>query len=1013
MGKTIILMITVLLSSISMAQTISVSGTVTDKDTGEPIPAVTVLIKNTLNGTETDFDGNYTLTKLKTGDVLVFSSIGYLSKEKTINQSLLNVQLEASQEALDEIVVVGYGTKRKKELTGAVSIISSESIEALKPVRIEQALQGQVAGVQITGQSGSPGAESNIRIRGISTNGNNKPLILVDGNRIEDLSVINPSDIESVNVLKDATAGIYGVQAANGVILITTKRGRKNSDFNFSFNTYTGLQETSRKIPVLNATEYALLANEAYAVNGQALPFDNVQNLGVGTNWQDEVFKTAVISSTDFSVSKGTEYGAYSFSTSYLDQDGIVGRGKSNFNRLTARLNIKQSFFRDKLNVFAGILYTNTNRSTLIENAVGSVLFNALNFGPNLPVYDSEGNLTLTPAGVGFGQEIINPLAQVENTFNRTKVHKIAPTFRLSYEVLNGLKAEGRFQYNYSSVENNTYRPIQFYNEAGPDQTVFDSAVNTFQEDRKDYEDYIFDAFLTYENEIAEDHKIKALVGTSVSKEIIKNKFDRLYSGMPTASLETPNTNTASTFADNLSANNTAAVVDGARLLSYFTRLEYNYNDRILLSLLARRDGSSKFGPNNKFGFFPSASLGLVLVDNNDYGHFFKLRGSYGIIGNDRIKEFAYEGLLNGEGSYVFNEEVVNGLAIGELPNPDVRWEKQKTLDIGFDATLFDQLDVTFDYFNRKTEDLLLAPQVSGILGSGGPGGASPVINAGTIRNSGFEFSVSYKDQLNDDFKYNLSYNITVLNNNVERVNGLGDYEAGGDFGVGGTGDYARMQAGFPIGYYHGYKTDGVFQNQEEIDTYPTLPGTVPGDFKFVDTNDDGIINDEDRTYIGDPIPDFNIGFNLSFNYKNIDFGTYVFASLGREIVRNYERNVTLANKQKFYLDRWRGEGTSNSVPRVTTGANNNTLFSDFYVEDGSFLRLQNMQVGYTIDSELLEKFKLNKLRLYLSANNLFTLTNYKGYDPTVSNGEPLGDGFDIGFYPVPRMYLLGLNVNF
>ncbi|MFD0991862.1 SusC/RagA family TonB-linked outer membrane protein [Tenacibaculum geojense] len=1012
--RKILLLIFSMLTTTLFSQNKNVTGNVTEKSSGDPIPGVTVIVKGSNVGTETDFNGSFQLNNVNPSSILVFSFVGMETKEIKVGlKNALNVVLEQDNQLLNEVVVVGYGTQRKKELTGAVSVVSNEAIEELKPVRVEQALQGQVAGVNITTSSGAPGAASNIRIRGISTNGDNRPLILVDGNRIEDLSVINPSDIQSINILKDATAGIYGVQAANGVILITTKSGRKNSDFKFTFNSYTGLQETTRTIPLLNATEYALLINEAHAANGETLPFSSVNGLGQGTNWQEEVFNTAFINSSDITINKGYENVALSFGASYLDQDGIVGVSKSNFNRFTSKLNITADII-DKLKLTSTVIYTKTNRSGLAENVLGSVLFNALNFDPTLPVTDTNGNYTLTPV-IGFGSEVINPLAQINDSFNRTTVHKIAPTIRLNYEVLPGLKAEGRFQYNYATVNTRSFAPEANYGESS---TVFDRAINSYVDYKVGYQDFIFDAFLTYEKTINDVHKFNALVGTSVSKAQVENINNKVFEGMPIADFDNPNTESATRVVNVNEEGNIPRNVDGDRLLSYFTRLQYNYEDKYLLSFMIRRDGSSKFGPKNKFGYFPSASVGWVVSEenflkNDDLVNFLKIRASYGIVGNDRIPAFAYESLLDGEGAYVFDEVVNIGLTPGRLSNPEIRWEKQKPLNIGFDLKVFNKVDFTFDFFRKETEDLLLSPQVSGTLGVGGPGAAAPIVNAGTVVNQGFEFSLAYKNNVSEDFSYAASFNLTSLKNEVLRVNGEGDFLFGGNFGVGGENDISRMQKGFPIGYFHGYKTDGIFQNQTEVNNHANQDNANPGDIRYVDINKDGVINEDDRTYVGDPIPDVTFGVNLSFNYKNFDMSMYGFASIGNDIVRNFDRNLPRTNKPTYYLDRWRGEGTSNTFPRVTTGANNNYLFSDFYVEDGSFFRLQNAQVGYTLDQRLVDQFKLDKLRFYVSVNNLFTLTKYNGYDPNVSNGNPIGDGIDLGFYPTPRTYLFGVNVKF
>jgi TonB-linked SusC/RagA family outer membrane protein len=431
-----------------------------------------------------------------------------------------------------------------------------------------------------------------------------------------------------------------------------------------------------------------------------------------------------------------------------------------------------------------------------------------------------------------------------------------------------------------------------------------------------------------------------------------------------------------------------------------------------------RRDGSTKFGPENKFGYFPSASAGWILSeesflnDSNTFD-FLKLRTSYGILGNDRIRDFGFESLLNGEGAYVFNEELLFGTAIGGLSNPEIRWEKQYTFDVGVDAKFFDnKLDVSIDYFNRRTDDLLITPQTSGILGGSAPGSGAPTVNAGSVQNTGLELSLSYRNTISEDFKYNVSFNATALDNEVLEVNGDASFLQGGSFGV-GQEPPARMEAGLPIGYFRGYQTDGVFQNQEEVDAHATQNNAQPGDLRFRDTNGDGVITTDDKTYLGDPIADATFGLNLGFTYKNVDFLAYVFSSVGNEIVRNYERFQPLTNRATMYLDRWTGPGTSNDTPRVTTGATQNNQFSDFFVEDGSFVRLQNLQVGYTLSDTFLEDYKINELRLYVSASNLVTLTKYTGYDPTGSTGQPIGGGIDYGFYPTPKTYLFGLQLKF
>ena len=456
------------------------------------------------------------------------------------------------------------------------------------------------------------------------------------------------------------------------------------------------------------------------------------------------------------------------------------------------------------------------------------------------------------------------------------------------------------------------------------------------------------------------------------------------------------------------------------RRLSYFSRLQYDFKGKYLLSGMLRRDSSTKFGPGNKVGYFPSLTAGWLISDEAFFGeknivNFMKLRGSYGIVGNDKIPNNGYISQLSGEATYVFDGGLINGRATGQIPNPNLKWEQAKKFDVGLDMNLFNnKVNIVADYFIDTRADLLIPGiPVSGILGGAAPGASNPTINAGTVRNSGFEFSVNYKNEISDNFSINLGYNITLIKNNVTEINGA-KFLPGGVFGI-GQQPPSRMEVGHSIGYFYGLKTNGLYQNQADVDAQPIQNGVAAsaGDIRYVDVNGDGKITADDRTDIGDPIPEATMGFNVQLNYKGIDFSMYTFASVGNDMVRNYESISDDANRLTYVLDRWTGEGTSNSVPRVTTGANTNRLFSDYFVEDASYFRIQNIQLGYTLNPNFVSKAGISKLRLYAGVNNLYTFTKYKGYDPGASNGAPIGGGIDDGFYPIPRTYLLGLNINF
>jgi TonB-dependent starch-binding outer membrane protein SusC len=1006
-----------LISAFCFAQDAEISGKVTETATGDPLPGVSIVVKNSTTATVTDLDGNFSIT-VPVGSVLEFSSIGYKTFEKIVTQTeSITVSLESDVQQLDELVVIGYGSQRKKEVTGSVSTISSETLDQLRPVKIEQALQGTVSGVNVTSTSGSPGAGLSIRIRGVATNGNAEPLVIIDGYQGE-LGLLNPSDVETITVLKDAQAAIYGTIGANGVILITTKKGRKNQKPQISYNVYTGFQETSRKLPTLNATEYAALLNESYANGGQPIPFPNISGLGKGTNWQDEVFGTNVpITSQDLSFTGGADKVAYSVGGSRVEQEGIVGGPKAQFLRNTARMSLTADI-TERLKMNANLIYTQFDRTSLSENTLGSVLFNTLNISPIQTPRDADGNYTLVPSDTGFGTEIINPLAQIDNTYNAYNFKKINGSFGLDYNIIQGLTITGRMGFNTATDRGKTFAKQVSYG-----GKIYDVQRSSVTQSATNNNDYTFDLFATYNKTFAESHNLTATAGMTVYKTYGENVTATGFD-IPYNSWEYANINLANGLSDSKS---TSAYTYDERRLSYFGRAQYDYKGRYLLSAMLRRDMSTKFGPGNSVAYFPSVTAGWVISDesffnssesdNNNIISFAKLRASYGELGNDQIGSNLYRSLLSGEATYVFNNQLVNGVATGAVVNPNVKWEVAKKFDVGADINFFNnKLTLVADYFRDTRSDLLINNiPVSGIVGVGAPGASAPTVNAGNVRNSGFELALGYKTDIIEGLELDANYNVTFLNNEVTKVaNGTG-FINGGSFGL--SEQPARMEVGHALGYFYGYQMEGIFQNQEEVDNAPSQAGlggtgAHPGDIRFKDVNGDGVITPDDKTDIGNPIPNATMGFNLTLRYKGFDFTAYAFASLGNDMIRAYERNVPNGNRLNYILDRWTGEGTSNTVPIVTTGANNNTLFSSYYVEDASYLRIQNLQLGYSINPEWLGNV-VTKTRIYVSVNNLYTFTKYKGYDPSASSGAPIGSGIDYGFYPVPRTFMIGANINF
>ena len=1009
-----LLIIFLLFSAFGFAQKKDIAGTVKERNTGMPLYGVNISDKNSGNTVSTDFDGKFLLKGVTPGSILVFSYVGYKTKEytTTANDSKVDILLEDEAKTLNEVVVIGYGSVKKKQVTGAVSVVNSKTIEALRPVKIEQALQGTVAGVNVTTVGGAPGADISVRIRGIATNGENKPVAIIDGYQ-GDISTLNPSDIESLTVLKDAQAAIYGVLGANGIILVTTKSGKKNSKAKISFNSSTGIQESSRILPTLSATEYALLLNESYANGGKALPYTNVSGLGKGTNWQKEIFNPAPIINYDLSISGGSDKITYAFSASHLGQEGIIGADKSGFERNTARISLGADI-TDKLKFKTNAIYTLQSRKTINDNGLGSVLFNALNVPSTQSPYDSNGDYSLVPSTAGLGIEIINPLAQIENTFNQYDLTKLNGVVGLDYKFTDAFVLTGTLGFNNQNSQERIFAKQISYG-----GKVFDVNRSSVIQRATFDNNYSLDIYGNYTKKIGE-HNIVGTLGTTVFKEygnqLSATGFDVPYNSWNYADIS---------LANGLPtvAPNTSYTYDERRL-SYFARLQYDFKGKYLFSAMLRRDSSTKFGPNNRVAFFPSMTAGWIVSDESFFGgtdgivNFLKFRGSYGILGNDQIPNNGYISQLNGEATYVFNNTLTTGLATGQIPNPNLKWEQAKKFDLGLDLKMFDnKINIIADYFIDTRADLLIPKiPVSGILGTAAPGASAPTINAGNVKNTGVEFAIDYKNTFSNKLTLSLGYNVTFLQNEVTEVNNGTGFIEGGAFGVGQPAP-ARMQVGKPMGYFFGYKTNGIFQNQAEVDAAPSQVAlgaeAQAGDLRYVDVNGDGVINTSDRTDIGSPIAAATMGFNVQLDYKNFDFVAYTFASVGNDMVRNYERTLTDVNRLDYVLDRWTGEGTSNSVPRVTTSATSNNVFSDYFVEDASFIRIQNVQLGYTIDPTYFAKAGISKFRVYTGVNNLYTFTKYKGYDPGASNGAPIGGGIDYGFYPIPRTYLLGLNVNF
>jgi len=793
------------------------------------------------------------------------------------------------------------------------------------------------------------------------------------------------------------------------------------------YNGYFGVQQTARKLDLLTAEEYAVIKNEAFAFGGQTMPFSNT-NLGTGTNWQDSVFSSAPVQSHNLSLSGGTLNTRYSIGLGYFNQEGIVGADKANFGRYNARLNFATDM-SEKLKLNSVLLFSSDMRSTLPENGIGSVLYNTINAFPNESVYSSPGTFSYMEEV----SDIINPIAQMMNQYNWSTANKFVGKEEFIYEFNENISLTNRFNYNYANVDAKVFSPLVWYGDGKYANTAANAALESPEveigdsvfidrgaavyEERSTYLDLSYEGFVNYDKTFNDIHKVKGTFGVSV--------FERKGQSLNGVAFGIPNNSLA--YAD-ISANqaqggylnNVNSWEFKERLLSAFMRTEYAYKEKYLVSGILRRDGSSKFGPNSRWGIFPTISGGWLLSEEDFFKSesidYLKFRASYGVSGNDQIPNFAYRALLNGEGVYVFDDLITQGAAIGRPANPDLKWETTRQLNLGLDLTWLKVINFTTNYFIKNTNDLLFQPDVSALLGSYGPGGYPPIINAGDVSNKGWEFELAYQSDRKNLLQTNLNFNLTTINNKVVSVPEGIEYIPGAAFSVGG--DVAtRFEEGYEIGYFFGYQTEGVFQTQEQIDNAAVVQeGAQPGDLIFKDVNGDGKINfsdDSDKTYLGSAIPDFTMGFAFNFKLKGFDFSGNVYAALGQEIIRNYERQQPYANQLAYVIDRWTGEGSTNEHPRLTTGPTNNNLFSDYYVEDGSFVRLRNLQFGYTLPSTLLRKIHVESLRIYVAANNLITLTRYMGFDPDLGSSSVLSAGVDYGMYPQARSLMGGLQIKF
>lgn len=1000
----------------------TVSGIVTDAS-GEGIAGVAVIVKGTTTGTSTDMKGAYTIRASKS-DVLVFSFLGYKTQEVAVHNRMgIDVRLESDAQLVDEVVVVGYGVQKKSLVTGAISSVKGSALETTGIMRADDALAGKTAGVQVVSNSGQPGSDVQIYIRGIGTNGTATPIYIVDGMAVSGIEYLNPGDIESIEVLKDAAASaIYGARGGNGVVLITTRRS-KDGQWSVNYDFSYGIQNIARKIDVLNAREYAIIQNEAAANSGATLLFtdEQIASFRQGTDWQEAILnRNAGVQRHNVRVSAGTARSSFNGSASYLNQDGILAEGKSNFKRYTINLAAEHKLLRnDALTVGENVVVSHVKKQSVTQNSsTAGPLVGALNMDPLTPVYDPYQTDELYG---GFGvskyvsQEVVNPVARIYYSNGRTLYTTMKGSVFAELKFLNDFRLRGSAGADITWTDGFGYSPM-YKLDSTTGNTSANGASQSYDQNRR----FSYEGYLTWGHVYDGRHDVSAMIGASLlqrsSLSLSASRNDLKIDDEDHAYIS---------MATNSSASASGGPGNPSAIVSFFGRVNYAYDNRYMLTATVRRDGSSRFGPNNRFGTFPSVSVGWNVANESflrdvRWLDALKFRASWGQNGNENIGDFAYLATISTYGlGYSFGSQNANGsLAVGAAPvkvvNPDLKWETSEQTDIGLDVRLFGCLGLTFDYYVKKTKDLLVTTPVPLMLGN-----SFPTANAGNVKNSGVEFAVDFQRQFG---KWNIAVNgnISYNKNRVTYVGTDTGYVTGSTV-QGITGAVTRMEAGHAMSYFWGYKTLGIFQNQAEIDAWVNSKGVQiqpdarPGDFRYQDTDDNGTIDDNDRVDLGNPFPKVTFGLNVNVSAYGFDLGITSAGQAGNKIFSVLRRpDLTMSNYGAWVLDRWHGEGTSNSIPRVAHNDTNLnwTRPSDFYLRDGDFWRIRNITLGYTVN--IPEKYYLRKVRVFASVDNAFTFTKYDGYDPEVGNGGSiLGSSIDRGVYPRPRTVSVGLNLTF
>lgn len=1037
------------MSVIPMGAQSVLSGTVVTASDGQPIVGAYVLVKGTTVGTTTEVDGTFRI-EASSGTILEVSQMGYVTRQVKASDGI-RIALDEDQLWLDDVVVVGYGVQKKKLVTGSTVQVKGDDIAKLNTVDVLGALQSQSPGVNIVQNNGFLGSGFKVNIRGLGTIGDSAPLYVVDGVANGSISALNPSDIESVDVLKDAaSAAIYGARAANGVILITTKKG-KEGQASVTYDGYYGLQNLYKIPTLLNANEFMQIQDESRIMDGLA-PYNWENHIGprlykaindgwTGTNWLKEIInEDAPVQNHSVNVTGGSNTGTYSLGLAYTGQDATMGVPSSipHLDRYNFRVNSENTVFKKgsldvlKVGQTLNYRYQKTTGSFATEGIYWNGVHNMLVMSPLMPAYNSDGSYYVFEDRVADNYvwdtangAAKNPIAYMDYTSNQnvSKSHYLQASVYAVLQPIERLNIKSQFGYMMSSSSYRSYMP-EYDLDATAKREMDQVSQSMSLSNRWSWENTASYSFNINE------HQIDALVGSSLEKwgygeSLSASNVDSNFGDLEHAYLSNVSTtpSSMSSISGSPSQKNSIA--------SFFARANWNWKEKYMASATMRADGSSVFARGYRWGYFPSASAGWVITNEDFFKglgldsvlDFLKLRASWGQNGNCNVTGFQYLSLVtsnNGYGGYVFGD-VIDKREIGsyayKLTNSELKWETSEQTNIGFDARLFgNRLGVEFDWYNKLTKDWLVVAPVLYSYGAN-----APYVNGGNVKNQGLEFGLHWNDSVGEVF-YGVNLTGAHNKNKVTKIaNADGIIHGTGSIPWEGAEELYRAEVGMPIGYFYGYKTAGVFQNQAEIDAYKgaLLNGenTNPGDVIYVDSNNDGVIDANDRTMIGNPHPDFTLGLSFNIEWKGIDLSISGFGSFGQQIFKCYRdfSSSPLNNYTTDILKRWTGEGSSNKYPRLASSSNSNwNRISSLYVEDGDYFKVQNITLGYDI-AKAFKKFPLKTCRVYVTGQNLFTFTSYSGMDPEIGYGGGSGwaQGIDLGYYPSARTILFGVNLKF